>query len=215
VSHICRGSEISNHAMVTLEAVCDQAVHDDGTAEVRDVAALDMEWDAESTDRETVWVTEWTEFETELTVLETARLVSVTEDSGDSAGEFGAGEAVDVRELCLRGGRVLDGESSGGGKSRGCCRVETIVVECDWSLYTCLIVCEWYRASGCEYVLTLPVAELNCGRYAGPTRLLAFPAVTSRTGKEFMRTVNQSCHSRAMLGGCVFVRAYVTVVNCH
>jgi hypothetical protein len=133
---------MSNHAIVTLDAVCDHAFNEDGTAEVRDVTALDMEWEAESTDRETVWVTEWTELETELTVLETARLVSVTEDSGDSAGEFGAGEAVDVRELCLRGERVLVSESSGGGKSRGCCRVETIMVEGDWSLYTCLFVCE-------------------------------------------------------------------------
>jgi len=68
------------------------------------------------------------------TELDTARFVSDRADAvGEPLrlGELGAGEAVEVRRL-LRGDAFLVGEDSGGGNSRGCWRVETMLMAIEW-----------------------------------------------------------------------------------
>lgn len=64
------------------------------------------------------------------TELDTARLVSdLADEVGEPlrSGELGAGDAVELRRL-LRGEAFLVGDASGGGNSRGCWRVETMLI---------------------------------------------------------------------------------------
>jgi hypothetical protein len=68
------------------------------------------------------------------TELDTARFVrDRAEATGEPlrSGELGAGEAVELRRL-LRGDAFLVGEGSGAGNSRGCWRVETMMVAIQW-----------------------------------------------------------------------------------
>ena len=63
----------------------------------------------------------------DFTELGTASLFKENEGADMAVGEPGAGDAVELREL-LRG-EPLVGESSGRGNSRGCWRVETMMVD--------------------------------------------------------------------------------------
>ena len=90
---------MQSHAMVTLDAVCDQP--DDEVLVIREVGDVGG-----------------------FTELETARLVNEKAGAVVAVGEPGAGDAVELREL-LRG-ELLVGDSSGGGNSR-VWRVETMM----------------------------------------------------------------------------------------
>jgi hypothetical protein len=64
------------------------------------------------------------------TEFDTARFVRDLADAvGEPlrSGELGAGDAVELRRL-LRGDEFLVGDDSGGGNSRGCWRVETMLI---------------------------------------------------------------------------------------
>ena len=90
---------MQSHAIVTLDAVCDQL--DDDVGEIREVGDVGG-----------------------FTELETARLVNGKEGAEVAVGEPGAGNVVELRKL-LRG-EPLVGDSSGAGNSR-VWRVETMM----------------------------------------------------------------------------------------
>jgi hypothetical protein len=90
---------MQSHAIVTLDAVCDQ--RDDDVGEIREVGDVGG-----------------------FTESATARLVNEKEGAEVTVGETGAGDAVELRML-LRG-EPLVGDNSGAGNSR-VWRVETMM----------------------------------------------------------------------------------------